>query len=138
MPLPGTKVIPAGWSRHHAAAAAGGMNATVTAGVQTGSEPQGDDVVPTWSDDYTGPARVQAIQSADQQDAAGQNITGRPYLVQLEFDAGEVVPGSRILVTACANDPHLVGQALYVVDFQYGSERFTRDLVCSDNQTDAP
>ncbi|HET7398991.1 MAG TPA: DUF6093 family protein [Intrasporangium sp.] len=141
MPFDSAVVIPPDWSRHHAAAAQGGMNARVTAGVPTGApvyDPTTDDTRQAWSDDYTGPARIQALQSAMQAPAAGQNITGRPYLVQLELDAGLVVPGSRVKVLEAVNDAQLVGQDLWVVDYQYGSERFTRDMVCSDNQSDAP
>ena len=44
----------------------------------------------------------------------------------------------RCHVETAVNDVDLAGQDLWVVDPQLGSERFTRDLVCSDNQTDAP
>jgi len=140
MPFPGTRVIPADWSAHHAPVAVGGMNATVTCGVQTGTryDPDLDDTVATWSTDYDGPARVQALNDAGQYPAAGQQIAGRAYLVQLQFAAADVIPGARVKVTACRNDAQLAGQDLWVVDVQLGSERFTRDLICSDNQTDAP
>lgn len=144
-PLPGTRVIPLGWSQHHAPVAAGGMNATVTIGnTRTGTthDPETDETVATWSTEYdAGPARVQAVNQAQQGDAAGQQITGRAYLVQLDMNhtgADTITPGARVLVTAATNDTQLLGQVLWVVDVQLGSERFTRDLVCSDNQSDAP
>lgn len=144
-PLANTRVIPTGWSQHHAPVAAGGMNATVTIGnTRTGTthDPDTDVTTDTWSSEYTaGPARIQAVNQAEQNDAAGQLITGRGYLVQLDSNhagADTLQPGARVLVTAAANDAQLVGQELWVLDVQYGSERFTRDLVCSDNQSDAP
>lgn len=144
-PLPNTRAVPAGWSQHHVPVARGGMNATVTVGnTRTGTthNPETDDTVSTWSSEYdAGPARVQALNEATQGDAAGQQVSGRSYLVQLASDhpgADEIAPGARVLIEAAANDGQMVGQELWVVDVQMGSERFTRDLVCSDNQTDAP
>jgi hypothetical protein len=144
-PLANTRVIPTGWSAHHAPTAAGGMNATVTIGnTRTGTDydPDTDETTETWSTEYdTGPARVQALNQAEQVDAAGQQVTGRAYLVQLDMNhagADEIAPGARAVVDAAVNDAQLVGQVLWVVDVQLGSERFTRDLVCSDNQSDAP
>jgi hypothetical protein len=143
MPFPTTTVIPAGWSKHHQAAATGGMNATVTVGTRATStyNPATDDTTVTWTQAYGGPARVQSFMRAQQHMLAGQQISGRPYLVQLvasDPGADHLEPGMRVHVTAAGNDPGLVGQDLWVVDFQMGSERFTRDLICSDNEADAP
>lgn len=141
-PFPSSKAIPTGWSRHHAKAAAGGMNATVKVGVKTGEDTSNDDVVPTFSTDYDGPARIQAINDARVTDKAGEEVRGRLYLVQLYMDAeGSDHPnvttvGARVHVESAINDARLVGQDLWVVDPQLGSERFTRDLMCTDNQTD--
>lgn len=145
MPFDTTTVIPLGWSRHHAPTATGGMNATVTIGVPTGStyDPATDQTTATWSADYTGPARVQAFMRARGGEQAGQELIGRSYLVQLDFALEEaavadLVPGARVKVLTATNDHRLVGQDLWVVDVQSGSERFTRDLVCTDNETDTP
>lgn len=141
MPFDNTRVIPADWSSHHQPVAAGGMNATVTIGntqSDRAHDPENDDTTVDWSVDYTGPARVQALNQAEQQDQAGQQVTGRTYLVQILADADRILPGARIHVTAAINDAQLVGEDLWVVDFQMGSERFTRDLVASDNQSDIP
>lgn len=147
MPLDSTRVIPTGWSHHHTAAAAGGMNATVTVGVTDGDpvyNPATDDTTQPYTADYTGPARIQALNDSREVTVAGQQMSGRGYLVQLDkrtpgADHPNVVtPGARVKVTAAVNDPALAGQDLWVVDPQLGSESFTRDLVCSDNQTDAP
>lgn len=119
------------------------MNATVDIGVPTGPpvyDPATDNTTQPYSADYTGPARVQAVNQAQSADAADQNTVGRTYLVQLSMVAEEaaVVPGARCKVTSAANDARMVEQDLWVIDVQFGSERFTRDLICSDNQTDAP
>lgn len=147
MPFPSTKVIPPGWSRHHAPVTRGGMNATVTVGIQSGEpvyDPDTDDTRQPYTADYDGPARIQANSNEQTSEVAGQQVHGRIYLVQLDMtepgsDHPNVArPGARVKVTACTNDTLLVGQDLWVIDPQLGSERFTRDLICSDNQTDAP
>lgn len=141
-PLPGSKTIPTGWSRHHVAAATGGMNSTVTVGAKDGSPvyqpPPIDDTVQAWTDQYSGQSRIQARNSADNGDVANQNLSGRSYLVQLEFKASGITNGMRVKVLTAINDVDLVGQDLWVIDPQLGSERFTRDLICSDNQMDVP
>lgn len=119
------------------------MNATVTIGTRgaTSHDDVTDDTTTTWSQVYAGPARIQALTQAERQDVAGQQITGRPYLVQLDARiAGEAAlePGMRIRCLTSVNDTALAGQDLWLVDFQFGSERFTRDVVASDNQSDAP
>lgn len=143
MPFDSTTVIPDDWSAHHQAAAAGGMNAEVTIGTKgtTTYDPETDDTTVTWSQEYAGPARIQALNDARQADVAGQQVSGRAYLVQLDArQTGEATlePAMRVHVSACANDAQLVGNDLWLVDVQMGSERFTRDLVCSDNESDAP
>jgi len=144
MPFDTTTVIPADWSRHHQTAAAGGMNATVTVGTPAGKpqyDPATDDTTQSWTQEYAGPARVQPLNDSRTEDVAGQQMTGRAYLAQLDArlpGADAVEAGMRVRVLTCDNDAALVHQVLWVVDMQMGSERFTRDLVCSDNQSDAP
>lgn len=141
MPLDSIRIIPVVWSRHHAEAIPTSMDATVTIGFPDGPPvPDGDDFTQPYTQDYVGPARVQALNDSQQELAAGQTISGRSYLVQLDFNraTADLRPGMRCRVTSALNDAHLVDQDLWVVDPQFGSERFTRDLVCSDNQTDAP
>jgi hypothetical protein len=141
MPFPGTKVIPTGWSAHHQPVAAGGMNAEVTIGTRgdTAYDPDTDSTIASWSQEYAGPARIQALTQAEVHDLAGQAVVGRPYLVQLDArkaGADKVTSGMRTHVTVAVNDAQMVGDNLWVVDVQMGSERFTRDLVCTDNQAD--
>jgi hypothetical protein len=114
MPFARTEVIPLTWSRHHTKTITSAMNAWVEVG--------------------------EAMNASTSTPVADQNLRGRSYLVQLDFDRAtqEISPAMRVKVREAPNDSALVGQDLWVIDPQLGSERFTRDLVCSDNQTDAP
>lgn len=150
-PFAGTKVIHPGWSRHHQPTASGGMNAACVitdparstpgewdedAGEYGPSTPHvvlaAPDGEPGW------PCRVQAVQSDQSSEQAGQDSTTRRYLAQLDDPnlAGlpDVEVGHVLTVTAAVNDPHLVGLRMTVVDVQHGSERFTRDVVLEHNQ----
>jgi hypothetical protein len=64
---------------------------------------------------------------------AGQQVTERRYRVSLPAGSAPVDVNCQVVLEAAANDPDMVGVRLYVTDVQYGSERFQRDLVCSDN-----
>lgn len=150
-PFAGTKVIHPAWSRHHQPVASGGMNAACVITDPTRGTPG------EWDED-TGeygpstphvvldappgepgwPCRVQAVQSDQDNEQAGQDSTTRRYLVQLDDPNLATLPdvevGHVITITAAVNDSHLVGLHLQVVDVQHGSERFTRDLVAVHNQ----
>lgn len=145
MPFPNTVVVHADWSEHHAPVAAGFQTSTVTVGFPTGTgyDPDTDDTGATYSTIYSGPAAIQAVDQPQQADVAGQSLAGHTYLVELDFLAassedGDLAPGARLHVTASPNDPLLLGQNLWVIDVQMGSERFSRVLLCSDNQADLP
>lgn len=142
MPLGATRIIPREWSEHHSRMVPTSMNAAVTVGKKNGPpQPVGDDFIQQWTNEYTGPARIQAVNALSRQEfLAGQTLSGRAYLVQLDSKLAltELVPGMRIKVTSCPNDAQLEGQDLWIIDPQLGSERFTRDVLASDNQTDAP
>lgn len=146
MPLLNTVVVHPDWSEHHAPTAAGFQTSQVTVGFPTGPpvyDPDTDDTTTTYSNVYTGPAAIQAVNSPIQANVAGQTLAGRSYLVELDFDAsssedGDLAPGARLHVIDSPNDPLMLGQNLWVVDVQMGSERFSRVLECSDNQADVP
>lgn len=150
-PLPGTRVIPDGWSKHHQPTATGGMNATCTITDPTRTIPgewnndtgeygpstpyyvvAAPDGKPGW------PCRIQRLLGDQDSEQAGQDSTTRRYLAQLDdpdlTGLPDVEVGHVLTVTAATNDPHLVGLAMAVVDVQHGSERFTRDLVLEHNQ----
>lgn len=141
MPFDTMRAIPEGWSQHHQGAAEGGMNAEVTIGTRASApayDPATDSTTVGWTQAYAGPARVQSFMRAQLHILAGQQITGRPYLVQIRANAARLKTGMRVHVTTAVNDSQLVGEDLWIVDVQYGSERFTRDLICSDNEADIP
>ena len=139
-PLPGTRTIPLGWSMHHTEAAAGGMNATVTIGSPGPRvrNPETDRTSQTYTDAYTGPARIEEMNQGKALEWVGQEITGRAYLVQVEFSSTELERGQRLKVLTAHNDAQLVDRVLWLVDVRLGSERFTRDLVVSDTQQGVP
>jgi hypothetical protein len=139
-PLPNTRVIPTGWSAHHAPVAAGGMNGLVRiydpATATTGWDPVNeaatlDRGTPT----YDGPARIEAMLSATDAVQADDQETTRSYLVQILFDAAQVEKDWVLIPYGCINDPQLDGTVMTVDDAQMGTERFTRDLVASHTQT---
>jgi hypothetical protein len=140
-PLPGTRTIPIRWSAHHRRAATGAMNST---GRLLGMVPAasvdpvtGVGTAPAPPVMWSGRARVQALSGARSGDSAGQETTARAYLLQLdETRPGlpDVHVGWTWHVTSAPNDARLVGRALTVTDVQHGSERFTRDLVCEDDE----
>lgn len=143
MPFPGTRIISFGWSAHHAKAIPTSMNATVRLGRPTGPpayDPETGDTTQPHTEAQPTPARVQQLAGHSGQapaEAVGQrNLRGRGYLVQLPFDVLAPELGDRIRVIAAINDASLVGQHLWVIDPQLGSERFTRDVLASDNQAD--
>lgn len=137
MPLPGTRVIPAGWSAHHRPAATDTMTAScvITRPAGTGtSSPDG-----TWTPGlatavYSGPCRVQALDTDERLRARGETQeTQRRYLVAVRYDAADLALGDLVAVTS-AVDPHLAGKKLRVIDLRYGSEQWQRDLICGEKE----
>lgn len=140
MPFPGTKVTPTGWSRHHAPVAAGGMNAKCRI-YDPALQVKG------WDSDtesatlnrgapvYDNLCRIQALNNAQSTPQADEQVAHRSYLVQLLFDAPAIGEGWTVEPYDVINDTAgLNGQALIVEDPQEGSERFTRDLICTHVQ----
>jgi hypothetical protein len=117
------------------------MNATVELrGPSTGSVFDPDTMSSTAAPGpllWTGAARVQALTGdARAADQAAQQITSRGYLVQLD-EREQAVPALQpdrdiLTVLATTNDALLVGRPMVIRDVQFGSERFTRDLVVQD------
>lgn len=139
MPLPSTRVIPPGWQAHHAPVAAAAMTADCelrdpsTPGQETFDPATGQTTVVPAPPVYAGPCRVQALSSRDRPvDVVGEQVTTPPYLVQLPVDAPDAGEDWPVRVTACPDDPHLVGRTLTVRSVAYGPQRFTRDLYCVD------
>lgn len=141
---PGTRVIPTTWGRDHAPVVTKAMRGTCQA------LPPGDgalvfdptekiskrgDVDPT----YDGPCRIQILNAQDQSAVvAEQAQITVGYLVTLsllEPGADEITTAHRIKVTATDEDPSLVGKTLSITSLVRGTERFERDLFCTEDQS---
>jgi hypothetical protein len=136
MPLPKSRVIPAGWEAHHRPVLDTTRTATITfrradgAKVHdpaTGSTSQPTKVV------YSGLVRIQhhEIGTANATVAAGELITTHRYQVSgpVEMDLMRDDVGT----VDTANDPTLVGREIRVRDIQRGSLLFGRAVICVDN-----
>ena len=139
MPLPGTRVVPTGWSKHHAPTAAGGMYARCriydpALDTRGWNEETESVTLQRGAPVYDGPCRIQAVQSAGQALQADEAVTHRDYLVQLVMDAPHLEDGWPVEPYDVVNDGELEQAQLLIVETQLGSERFTRDLICSHNQ----
>lgn len=144
MPLPTTKVFHPDWSDHHHAVAQGQMTAhgTVTrpSGVPVFNELLGYDVLPAPQLLYDGLVRVQRLQpavSASAATIADRELIIREYQVSLPLavhgiDTAPIQTNDLVTVTACSDDPQLVGKVLRVRDVRLGSLVWQRDLLCED------
>ena len=144
--LPNTRVVPPGWAAHHRSTA----NSTMT-GVCELTGPSGP---PTW-DNQEGtpgtvlatdvPCRVQQLTGENEDEAVGQDVHTRDYLVTLPL---HLVPALTITdnapwVTITGylpgheqdGDPHLVGRRLKVLSVQHGTLLWERDVICRDDLT---
>lgn len=134
MPLPGSRVIHPRWSQHHRPTALGTMTATCTVIRVEGegsSDPDGTWHPPLPTDVYTGPCRVQGLPVNERLLVVGERQeTHRRYQVSLRHDTAPQIDD---LVTITASvDTGLVGKTLRVIDVQYGSEQWQRDLICDE------
>lgn len=144
MPLPNTRVIPAGWSAHHRPVVADTWTATVTLrrpGYQAGSD-DFDPVTGTRTGTphpvhFTGTARIQVQPILGGEDVAGdQEITTYGYLVAVDLaTSGGTQVGDLVDVTAVDDngDASLVGRTLTVTGVGRGSLVWERDLYAIDN-----
>lgn len=139
-PLPNTRAIPTGWSRHHAGAAAGGMNGSCRiydpALATTGWDPASESATADrGTPAYDGRCRIEPMLSANDVLQADDQETTRAYLVQIAFDAPHVEKDWVLVPYDVINDAQLDGAELVIDDVQYGTERFTRDLVATQTQS---
>lgn len=139
MPFESTRTIHPDWNTHHAPVATGAMTSTCEirdpdAFTEAFDRDSGLTVTVPAGPVYTGPCRVQAAsgQRPTRADAAGQDVSTPPYQVEVVFDGPAFAEGYRVLVTADADDPQLVGRTFTVRQVQVGSHRFSRVLLCDD------
>lgn len=143
MPLPNTKVIGDDWSRHHRPTAVGQLTAVGTikrpasGATAAFDELLGRNVLPAPAVVYDGPMRAQRLQQAVSQSTtttADREQTIREYQVTVDIDRAttRLLVNDIVTVTACTDDPHIVGQPLRVRDVRLGTLAWQRDLLCED------
>lgn len=140
MPLPTTRVIPPGWSAHHATVTGGACNATVTVRFPDGEptyDPATDDTVQPYTTVWAGPALINET-SADRLEQAADSLTGTAYTVQLAEAVTGIRPGHEVRVDTAPNDGDLATRTLYVIGPVLGSETFSRVVRCSTSSDDTP
>lgn len=83
---------------------------------------------------YAGPCRVQQRTLADPgTPVTEQNLPDVYYLVQLPWDVDNIAVHD--VVTVLTGDPMLEGQKIYVQSVLTGTQRTTRDIICTDDQS---
>lgn len=138
MPLPNTRVIPAGWSQHHRPVTVSAMTGLVV--LYAAADPTAWPAAVTDTVLWEGPARIQALTSATDTVSVDQASNTRPYLVAVPLTGFPTVipmgePGAYLVVKENPDDPAMVGHKLTVRDVQHGSLAWERDLVCDSNLT---
>lgn len=144
-PLRGGKVVPEGWSGHHARAAEGFMTAECRVHLpDTAGDWPNYDLIPGKTfyplGDEPGVCSVQALGTGSDSEVISSTVTTRQYMVSLplrglpDLPAGE--NSAMVTVTRCPDDPNLEGRTLVVVDVQHGSLNWTRDLVCVEQTSE--
>jgi hypothetical protein len=143
-PFPTTRVVPAGWSAHHAPVTEGAMNAecAITFGQAGGGwDPTNGSTAGTPLATYTGPCRVQYTGTGTREtDAADQLVAEQAVLVALPRAAGPQSEGARVRVTYVdANGPtRLIGRLLTVRSVNRSSLAWEQDLTCTDDADNQP
>jgi hypothetical protein len=132
VPLPGHAVVPDRWETHHAAPAAGAQTGrcriTRPAGGTGVLDPAtGTVTAATPEIVYDGPFRAVALVADQATPMAGQQVTHRDYLWQVDRSTAGIRVDDTVTVLD-ATDPDLLTARLHVVDVQAGSLRFARDL----------
>lgn len=144
MPLPNTRVIPDGWSRHHQPTAESAMRSTVDI-----LPPLDEAPPPSWGDESATTAEAPLVtdirariwaQSQDETPLASeQDGDQQDYLVQLPVSALPQIlvgdKGHRVRITANPGDPQLEGRVMTIHRVIRGTEAFSRDLVVRDHIT---
>jgi hypothetical protein len=137
MPFPSTKVIHDRWSEHHQPVARGGMTCKVRVSI-AGDGPGSFDSVsgyttpPARVTKYEGPARIQAVFRPAEADVGEQDVTVRRYLVAIDATAADIPYAAMVEVLEARNDAELLNRRFYVEEATVGSERFQRDLICTE------
>lgn len=133
-PFPSWQVIPDGWAEHHRPTAESTMKTTARFVRVSGPAPYPKP--DNWQDSETlweTTVRVQALNNATKQaDAAEQAVTIRRYLVTAP------VNGIDIRVGKNADQIHVLGRRLRIVDIRPGSYLWEADYECEENLSQRP
>lgn len=133
-PFPSWSVLPEGWAEHHRPTAESTMVTPARFMRVNGPAPyprpdNWQDQWPIWETKV----RVQALNNAPKQaDAAEQTTTVRRYLVTAPVNG----PGVRLGKNA--DQIHVLGRRLRIVDMRPGSLLWEADYDCEENLTLAP
>lgn len=130
-PFPGWKVIPDGWAEHHRPTAESTMVTPARFIRVNGPAPyplpdnwQGSELL------WETKVRVQSLNNAPKQaDAAEQTVTIRRYLVTAP------VGGPAVRLGKLADQIHVLGRRLRIVDIAPGSLLWEADYTCEENLT---
>lgn len=136
-PIPGSRVVPAGWSEHHRPVAVGSMtgraDVLVTVPRTSILDEGGESLVAEGV-----PCRVQQLNRASNGATVGQEAHLRDYLVTVpvdtpvDFKAG--ADGHRLRITE-ADAQAAVGLELAIKQVLKGTLLWELDLICEHNQT---
>ncbi len=144
MPLPGTRVIPLGWSAHHQPVAQGALNGAGTVYDPdlrtTGWDTETESVtVVEGTPVYAGALGIMSTNAENATVQADDVVRTREYLVRFPAACPWLREGLIVKVTnGHADNEDLTGRELVVVDAQLGTERFQRDVVCRDSTENGP
>ena len=134
-PLPGTRVVHPDFQAHHQPPVLGQMTAACTV-TRPSSEPNswddaaGRHVYPAAAQVYAGICRVQRQADGAPVTVADRTATVTRVVVTVPVGTSPAQVNDVVEVTACPDDPDLVGLPLKVKDVRHASIAWQRDLVC--------
>ncbi len=89
--------------------------------------------VQEWVTVYTGRCRVKTVGQGSESEYGEREVTLHRYAISLPWDTTAAVRREdRLTVTACGDDPQLVGRQLEVIDVAYSGTATVRRLVAED------
>lgn len=138
-PLPTTKIFHRDWAERHRPSVKTSFTAACKVMRKGEGEPvfdpeTGDTIPPAPQVVYEGPCNIEEIQREAQRIWAGQQGMSREtYRISLEIDAGPFEYGEDkdwVEITEADNDPQAVGKHMWIEHVVFGSERWSRELIC--------
>lgn len=144
MPLPGTRVIPAGWAAHHRPITEDTADTPCTIRAPGGTPGTFDPVTGEYTGGtanaphFIGTCTVEDLPAAERERLAGnERIPTVDYMVTLGVDDALATKVGHIV--SLGQPPNggtsLAGVQLSVESIEKGSREFSRALLCSENQS---